>query len=325
MILDDNFMVILVIIILLILLYRITKKNIIVETEGFESYKISESQKIGEPKIAFLFLTYNNLKRPDIWNKFFAIDTKLANETKSIDNTSDYSNKFSIYLHAKDQDKVTDILLKDKHIPEHIDTCWGCANLVEANTLLMKAALKDPLNKKFILVSDSCAPIVTFDKLYKELMKDDKSRVNFWKDNKNFERYDQIIDPPFPISEFKKHSGSGGIYNRTHSDLLVSNLNLFKTKWSKVHCTDEHYFGNILRVLDSNFNNNLDDRNTTFDMWQTDKISYANLNSDDIKPDHYINIKKMSNKAIDRLREHDFMLTRKIDKDTEIDVDYILS
>ena len=320
MILDDNLIIILIIIIiLLILLYRITKRKLIIKNEGFES------QEIGEPKIAFLFLTYNNLKRPDIWNKFFAIDTKLANETQSIDNTSDYSNKFSIYLHAKDKDKITDILLKDKHIPEHIDTCWGCSNLVEANTLLMKEALKDPLNKKFILVSDSCAPIVTFDKLYKELMQDDKSRINFWKENKNFERYDQIINPPFPRSEFKKHSGSGGIYNRTHSDLLVSNLDVFKSKWSKVHCTDEHYFGNILRILDPDFNNNLDDRYTTFDMWQTDKISNAKLNSDDIKPDHYINIKKMSNKAIDRLREYDFMFTRKINKDTEIDVNYILS
>ena len=319
MILDDNLIVILVIIILLILLYRIKKSNLIVNNEGFDS------QAIGEPKIAFLFLTYNNLKRPDIWNKFFAINTKLANKTQSIDNTSVYSNKFTIYNHAKEKDKVTDLLLSRRHIPEHIDTCWGCPNLVEANTLLMKAALKDPLNKKFILVSDSCAPIVTFEKLYKELIKDDKSRLNFWTENKNFERYNQIIDPPFSILEFTKHSGSGGIYNRMHSDLLVSNIDLFKTKWLKVHCTDEHYFGNILRVLDPNFKNNLDDRNTTFDMWQTDKISYTNLNNDDIKPDHYINIKKMSNKAIDRLREYDFMFTRKINKDTEIDVNYILS
>ena len=69
-------------------------------------------------------------------------------------------------MDAKEKDKVTDILLKDRHIPEHIETCWGCPNLVEANILMMKEALKNPLNKKFILVSDSCLPIVSFNKFY---------------------------------------------------------------------------------------------------------------------------------------------------------------
>ena len=317
---DNLVIVVFIIIIIIILLFRVFNVYINNKIKGIEPFTTQ-----GDPKIAFLFLTYNNLKRPDIWNKFFDIDTKLANETNSIDNTSDYSNKFSIYLHAKDPKKVTDLLLKDKHIPEHIDTCWGCTNLVEANILLMKEALKDPLNKKFIIVSDSCAPIVSFKKLYKELCKDDKSKVNFLKNNNTPERYDQIIDPTFPKSEFKKHSGSGGIYNRKHSELIVSNMDVFKSNWSKVHCTDEHYFGNILKVLDSNFDNNFDSGNTTFDMWQSDKISYENINSDDIKPDSYINIKKLSNKAIDRLRENNFIFTRKIDKDTEIDVDYILS
>lgn len=323
MVLDDNIIIISIIFIILILLSRIYYNYKNDKTEGFESFGIFEPR--GEPKIAFLFLTYNNLKRPDIWNKFFGIDTELANETNIIDNTRDYSNKFSIYNHAKEPNKITDLLLSGRHIPEHIDTCWGCTNLVEANILLMKAALKDPLNKKFILVSDSCSPIISFDKLYKELMKDDKSRINFLKTNNTMERFDQIINPPFPKSEFKKHTGSGGIFNRKHCELIVSNMDLFKSNWSKVHCTDEHYFGNILKVLDSNFNNNLDNKNTTFDMWQSDKISYANLNSDDIKPDNYINLKKLSNKAIDRLRENDFMFTRKVDKETEIDVDYILN
>jgi len=319
MILDDNLIVILVIIILLILLYRIKKSNLIVNNEGFDS------QAIGEPKIAFLFLTYNNLKRPDIWNKFFAINTKLANKTQSIDNTSDYSHKFTIYNHAKEKDKITDILLKDKHIPDHIDTCWGCFSTVEANILMIKDALKDPLNKKFILVSDSCSPIVSFKKLYKELFKDDKSRINFLKNNNTPERYDQIIDPTFPKSEFKKHCAQGLIINRTYAEILINSLNEYKDKWKNMTCVDEHYFGNLLRVLDPYFNENTNQKNITFDMWQSDKINYKNLNNDDIKSDHYVNLKKISNKAIDKLREYNFMFTRKIDKDTEINVDYILT
>ena len=318
MVLDNNLIIIIIIIIILILLYRLYKNEVVEGFQWLEGFEETEQFEVqGEPKIAFLFLTYNNLKRPDIWNKFLDINNNNINNSK-------YAGKFSIYNHAKEPEKITDLLLKGRHIPEHIDTCWGCTNLVEANTLLMKEAIKDPLNKKFILVSDSCSPIITFDKVYKELMKDDKSRINFLKTNNTMERYDQIINPPFPKSEFKKHSGSGGIFNRKHSEMLVLNLDLFKSNWSKVHCTDEHYFGNILKVLDSNFNNNLDDKNTLFDMWQADKINYKNINNDDIKPDAYINLKKLSNKAIDTLREHDFMFTRKIDKETEIDVNYIL-
>ncbi len=322
MVLEYNLIIIIILIIVKILLYRLYRHYKNDRIEAFEALEIANSQY--EPKIAFLFLTYNNLKRPDIWNKFFAIDTELANETKSIDNTSDYSNKFSIYNHAKEKDKVTDLLLSGRHISEHIDTCWGCFGTVEANILMMKEALKDPLNKKFILVSDSCAPLVSFNKLYKEVMKDNKSNVNFLKTNNTTDRYDSIIDPSFPKSDFKKHCAQGLIINRTYAEMLINSLNEYKDKWKNMTCVDEHYFGNLLKVLDPNFNVNTNQTNITFDMWQSDKINYKNLNNDDIKPDHYVNLKKLSNKGIDRIREHDFIFSRKIDKDTEIDIDYLL-
>ena len=320
-----NIIILVIIIIILILLYRLNK------FVNYEYYEYFETSR--EHKIAFLFLTYNNLKRPDIWNKFFDIDENSS---------SKYSNKFSIYNHAKEQDKVTDSLLVNRHISENVDTCWGCFGTVEANILLMKSALQDPLNKKFILVSESCTPIISFDRLYKELMKDNKNRINFWKTNNTMDRYDSIIDPEFFKSDFKKHCAQGLIFNRAYAELLVNTLNENKKKWKNMNCVDEHYFGNLLRVLDSNFNENTDYNNVTFDMWQTDKLNYNNnnidnnnnnidnnnidnINNDDIKSDHYINLKKISNKAIDRLREHNFIFARKIDKETEIDVNYILA
>jgi hypothetical protein len=198
-----------------------------------------------DSKIAFIFLTYNNLKRPDIWNRFLDIKDDDDNI-----NNSKYINNFTIYNHAKEPEKITDIVLKDKHIPEHIDTCWGCFSAVEANIFMLKEALKDPLNKKFILISDSCIPIVSFDTLYSELIKDDKSRIIFWDTNNTEYRYNDIIEPEFPINEFIKHNGQGLIFNRLHSDLLVNNLTKYKDKWKNVGCVDEHYFGNVLKLLD---------------------------------------------------------------------------
>ena len=39
--------------------------------------------------------------------------------------------------------------------------------------------------------------------------------------------------------------------------------------------------------------------------------------------DNYINIKKITNKAIDELRDKHFLMCRKIDKDTDIDIKYL--
>ena len=302
------------IIILVILIYRLCKVSSVSinSNEHFES-------NTSEPKIAFLFLTYNNLKRPDIWNKFFGIDNNNNDSNKS-----KYSNKYTIYTHAKESDKVTDILLKDKHIPEHIETCWGCPNLVEANILMMKEALKDPMNKKFILVSDSCIPIVSFNKFYNEIMKDDKNRINIHYNN-NPERYDNIIDPDFSKNEFTKHSGSGLVINHTGAKILVSKLEKYKKNWSNVFVPDEHYIGNTLRVFDPKFKDTLCLDKTTFDIWSKDFLDNTKLNyNDDIVTDSYINIKKISNKGIDELRDKKFLLARKIDKDTDIDINYII-
>ena len=39
--------------------------------------------------------------------------------------------------------------------------------------------------------------------------------------------------------------------------------------------------------------------------------------------DNYINIKKITNKAFDELRDKHFLMCRKIDKDTDIDIKYL--
>ena len=313
-----NILIIISIIILIfILVFRLYRINN--NTENFESVEYSKSNT---DKIAFLFLTYNNLKRPDIWNKFFDIDNSS--------NTSKYSNKYNIYLHAKEPEKVTDFILQGKQIPEHIETCWGCANLVEANILMMKEALKDPLNKKFILVSDSCIPIVSFNTFYSEVMKDNKSRIGLISNN-TIDRYDNIISPPFPKNEFTKHNGSGNIFNREHSLILISNIEILKNNWINIAAPDEHFNGNILKLLDSNFDNNNINLSTTFDMWHINNLNNSNIdknvdltyfnNKVGYSPDIFT---KISNKAIDELRSNKFFFVRKIDNNTEINIDYIV-
>jgi hypothetical protein len=309
------FIIIFIIVIIFILLLRLLKKNELKE-------------KYSNNKIAFLFLTYNNLKRPDIWNKFLDINSEKNTDNN---NTSKYDNKYSIYLHAKEPEKVTDFILQGKHIPEHIDTCWGCFGSVEANILMMKEALKDPMNTKFILVSDSCIPIVSFDTFYNEVMKDEKCRIKFWvnfRDN-SIDRYDKIINPSFEKNRFLKHDAQGLIFNRENAQYLVDTLYENKHNWINVNNVDEHYFGTVLTLKNSLFNSNNYNNRTCYNTWYKDELDNTKINNNDIldfnnkvgySPGIFTII---SNNAIDELRDKNYILIRKVDSNTKIDIDYI--
>jgi len=111
-------------------------------------------------RIAFLFLTIDNLKHYSVWEQYF--------------NEAD-KNKYNIYLHPKNPDKVSDKLLKSSIIPELVKTEHGY--LTEAMIVLMKEALKNKDNKYFCFVSDSCVPIKKFNVMYSEVFKIGKSIV----------------------------------------------------------------------------------------------------------------------------------------------------
>jgi len=108
-------------------------------------------------KIAFLFLTIKNVNFPNIWNKFF-----FGNE-----------NKFTIYIHAKYPNEVT--WYKECIIKNLVETEWGL--IVKAYIELLKEAIKDKQNYKFIFLSESCIPIQSFNNFYKAATYDNLSWI----------------------------------------------------------------------------------------------------------------------------------------------------
>ena len=104
-------------------------------------------------KIAFLFLTIDNVRFPEIWEYYF----------------KNNNDKFNIYCHPKYPDKVTVSWQKKNIITNLVPTKWGF--LTDATVNLLFSALQNKDNFKFILVSESCLPIKSFDILYKFLNK----------------------------------------------------------------------------------------------------------------------------------------------------------
>lgn len=48
----------------------------------------------------------------------------------------------------------------------------------QATRLLLRAALEDPLNQRFVFLSEACAPLIPAAALYAQLMSEPKSRIN---------------------------------------------------------------------------------------------------------------------------------------------------
>ena len=110
-------------------------------------------------KIAFLFLTLSDPNFPDIWDKYFK-----GNE-----------DKYSIYIHPKNPNQVE--WRRECIIKNLVNTEWGM--ITRAYIELFKAAFVNADNFMFITVSESCVPIVSFDILYKNLLKNNKSIIKF--------------------------------------------------------------------------------------------------------------------------------------------------
>ena len=55
---------------------------------------------------------------------------------------------------------------------------WGAHELVLAARNLLRAAMRDPLNHKFALLSESGVPLYPPATVYSQLMAEDKSRID---------------------------------------------------------------------------------------------------------------------------------------------------
>ena len=58
------------------------------------------------------------------------------------------------------------------HVVSHAFVC------AQAQRLLLRSALQDPLNQRFVFLSEACAPLIPAATMYAQLMSESKSRIN---------------------------------------------------------------------------------------------------------------------------------------------------
>ena len=87
---------------------------------------------------------------------------------------------FSVYVHAPPGYQFSsDNLFHGYEIAAPVDTgrAWGQFSLIQAEVRLIEEAVKDPLNRKFVLLSEACVPLHSPEVMYLQLMSELKSRL----------------------------------------------------------------------------------------------------------------------------------------------------
>jgi hypothetical protein len=113
---------------------------------------------------------------------------------------------------------------------------------------LVREALKDPLNERFVLMSESCIPLVPFQKWKSTMFSHDKSIVNacpMGDGAMEENRWHSDLDKtPLKIKDWRK-SANWFALNRKHATIFVEETET-ESAWAHVMCCDEHYLPTIL-------------------------------------------------------------------------------
>ncbi|KAJ6416325.1 hypothetical protein OIU84_002222 [Salix udensis] len=212
----------------------------------------------GPPKVAYLFLVRRGLPLDFLWGSFFE--------------NADTGN-FSIYVHSEpgfqfDESTTRSHFFYDRQLKNSIQVIWGESSMIEAERLLLDAALEDPANQRFVLLSDSCVPLYNFSYIYSYLMASPRSFVDSFLDVKEG-RHHPKMSPVIPKDKWRKGSQWVALI-RSHAEVIVDDvviLPVFKRlckrrppldaskgklniKLQKQHncIPDEHYVQTLLSV-----------------------------------------------------------------------------
>ena len=205
-------------------------------------------------KIAFCFLIYDVINQEELWNIYF----------KNID-----SNKYNIYIHYKSNKKLQYF---DKYkLKNCIETKYADKSISLANNILFKKAYEDEENYKFIILSNSCIPLKSFNYVYDKLTADNNGYINVCPSEQCFPNCNSLLN--VIKKEFISKSSSWFIFNRKLvENLCIDKDNIINEYYNTIYAPEEHYYYTYIKIL--NLENeiitteNVADGATTFTNWQ---------------------------------------------------------
>ena len=189
-----------------------------------------------EKKIAFLFLSYDQLPLEPIWRRFF----------EGKDKSNDLAH-YTIYNHPSPNFTFpATSFFYGKEVKNRVITKWAEWSLVTAEVSLLTAALEDPLNEWFCLISDSCIPLVSFKRWREAFIPESRSVINACP-----------YDPTeMSIRRWKSHLGSDRSYwrksgqffvlTRKHAMIIVEEASRLHSRWLNASAPDETFMASVI-------------------------------------------------------------------------------
>ncbi|GAV70250.1 Branch domain-containing protein [Cephalotus follicularis] len=173
------------------------------------------------PKLAFLFIARNRLPLDILWDSFFKGE----------------ENRFSVFVHSRpgflfNKATTRSVHFLNRQLNNSIQVDWGQASMIEAERILLRHALMDPFNKRFVFLSDSCIPLYNFSYTYDYIMSTPTSFVDSFADTKEG-RYNPRMNPVIPVYNWRKGS-QWAVLTRGHAGVVVNDTTVFPM--FKRHC-----------------------------------------------------------------------------------------
>lgn len=184
-----------------------------------------------------------------------------------------------------DESTTRSTFFYNRHLTNSIQVGWGEASMIQAERLVLEAALEDPANQRFVFLSDSCVPLYNFSYIYRYLMASPKSFVDSFLDKKEG-RYNPKMSSVIPRSKWRKGSQWISLV-RSHAELVIDDEVIFPVfkkfckrrppidaskgkqniKLQKQHncIPDEHYVQTLFAMSD--LEGELERRTVTYTLW----------------------------------------------------------
>ncbi|KAL8097739.1 hypothetical protein AgCh_030745 [Apium graveolens] len=109
---------------------------------------------------------------------------------------------------------------------------WGGSSMIDAERILLRHALEDPNNERFLFLSDSCLPLYNFSYTYEYIMSTSTSFVDSFSDTKEG-RYNPKMHPVIPVHNWRKGS-QWAVLTRKHAGIVVEDDSVFPM--FQLHC-----------------------------------------------------------------------------------------
>jgi hypothetical protein len=240
------------------------------------------------PHIAYCFLTYQDLERPDIWNLYFQ-----------------HQQNFSVYIHSKTPIQSNLYSFPIFNIPNPILTNSKTnIQIVRATLHLLKYAYEtNPDISHFVFLTQSCIPIYSFSTHWKLISSLPKSCISVFSKNQ-MQRYHSLsllLKQKIPFHQFSKQQPNMILIKEDVTWLIENN---YTKDFERMECPDEHYFINLFLFVY---------RKSFFPV----QIDFCNPLPNRTQA---ILHKHISKTFIQQLRNQHFLFLRKVNHSSQIDI-----